>query len=202
MKLPGVSLAFLETLLNRLIQDQPGIVSDTLDNQCVLLHLEGLDTRLYLRFSKQTVFVFDEWSTEPDAIIRGTPVALASAGVSGRANTQDIKLEGDLQTAQAFERLLKQIDIDWEEHLSRFTGDVIAHQVGNLFRDVNQWGKDSANAFADDLRDYLQIEASHLPLPDEVDNFNNAVDDLHAAVERLEMRVRRLESRVNTESMA
>ena len=101
-----------------------------------------------------------------------------------------------IEVAQAFERLLKQIDIDWEEMLSRYTGDAIAYQVGNLVRGLKNWGQQSTNAFADDLRDYLQIEAQYLPLPDEVEAFNNAVDDLRAAAERLEMRVQRLQNRL------
>lgn len=195
MKPPGIALAAIETALNKIIADQPGIVSNRLYDKCVCLYLDGIDTTLYLRFTDQNVFVFSDWSKEPDATIRGTPVALAAAGVSNRATTQEIQLTGDLQVAQAFESLLKQIDIDWEELLSRLTGDAIAYQLGSLTRDFIKWGKQSSNAFADDLRDYLQIEARYLPMPDEVEQFNSEVDELRAAVERFEMRVQRLESR-------
>ena len=196
MKLPGIALATIETALNRIIADQPGIVSNRLHNKCVCLHLEGIDTSLYLRFTRQAVFVFNDWDNSPDATIKGTPMALAAAGLSDRATTQEIQLVGDLQVAQAFESLLKQIDIDWEELISRFTGDAIAYQLGNLTRGFINWGRQSSSAMADDLRDYLQIEARHLPLPQEVEQFNNAVDELRAAVERFEMRVQRLESRI------
>lgn len=195
MTLPGIALAAIETALNKIIADQPGIVSDRLHDKCVCLHLDGIDTTLYLRFTDQSVFVFNDWEKEPDATIKGTPIALAAAGVSNRATTQEIQLAGDLQVAQAFESLLKQVDIDWEELVSRFTGDAIAYQLGNFTRDLIQWGKQSSNALADDLRDYLQIEARHLPLPHEVEQFNSDVDELRAAVERLEMRVQRLELR-------
>lgn len=195
MKLPAIALATIETALNKIIADQPDIVSPMLHNQCVCLHLDGVDVTLFLRFTDQSVFVFDEWGQPADATIKGTPVALAAAGMSGRATTQDIQLEGNLQVAQAFETLLKKIDIDWEEIISRYTGDAVANQLGNLARGFMDWGRQSANAFADDLRDYLQIEARHLPMPHEVEQFNNAVDDLRASVERFEMRVQRLESR-------
>lgn len=195
MKPPGIALAAIETALNKIIADQPGIVSNRLYDKCVCLHLDGIDATLYLRFTSQAVFVFSEWDKEPDATIRGTPIALAAAGVSNRATTQEIQLTGDLQVAQAFESLLKQIDIDWEELVSRFTGDAIAYQLGNFTRNLINWGKQSSNAFADDLRDYLQIEARHLPMPHEVEQFNSEVDELRAAVERFEMRVQRLEAK-------
>jgi ubiquinone biosynthesis protein UbiJ len=195
MKLPALALATIETALNKIIADQPDIVRPVLHNRCVCLHLDGIGVILFLRFTEQSVFVFDEWDQPADATIKGTPVALAAAGMSGRATTHDIQLEGDLQVAQAFENLLKQIDIDWEEMISHYTGDAIANHLGNLARGFMHWSRQSANAFADDLRDYLQIEARHLPLPREVEQFNNAVDDLRASVERFEMRVQKLESR-------
>ena len=196
MKLPGVALASIETAFNKIIADQPEIVSDKLDNKCICLHLDGIELALFFRFVKTSVFVLDEWQQTADATIKGTPLALAAVGMSGGANTKDIKLEGDLQIAQAFEQLLSQIDIDWEESLSQYTGDAVAFQIGKLVKGFKSWGTQSANAFADDLRDYLQIETQHLPLPAEVDQFNNAVDETRAAVERFEMRVQRLASRL------
>jgi len=196
LKLPGVALATIEAAFNKIIADQPGIVSDRLHDKCVCLHLDGIDLPLYFRFINDTVFVFDGLQQSVDATIQGTPLALAAVSFSGEANTRDMKIKGDLQVAQAFERLLKEIDIDLEEILSRYTGDAIAFQIGNAVRGFKKWGSESANAFADDLRDYLQIETGQLPLPDEVKQFNNSVDEVRAAVERLEMRVQRFESRL------
>lgn len=196
MNLPGVALATIETAFNKIIADQPEIVSDKLDGKCVCLHLQGIELVLFFRFVKTSVFVLDEWQQAADATIQGTPLALAAVGLSGNANTKDIKLDGDLQIAHAFEQLLGQIDIDWEEIISQYTGDAIAFQVGQLVRGFKKWGGQSANAFADDLRDYLQIEAQYLPRPEEVEQFNNAVDETRAAVERFEMRVQRLASRL------
>ena len=196
MKLPGIALATIESTLNRIISDQPGIVSEHLHNRCICLYLDGIDTQLYLRFNDQAVYVFAESEAQPDATIKGTPIALATAGMNGQAHTENIQLEGDLQAAQAFEQLLKQIDIDWEEIISRYTGDAIAYQLGNIVRGLKHWGRQSTNAFADDLRDYLQIETRQLPLPQEVEQFNNTVDEVRAAVERFEMRVNRLASRL------
>jgi len=198
LRLPAVALATIETALNTIIADQPGIVSDKLDGRCVCLHLDGIGLPLYFRFVKDVVYVFDEWQQAADATIQGTPFALAAVSLSGEAHTKDLKIDGDLQVAQAFEGLLQRIDIDWEEIISQYTGDAIAFQIGNAVRGFKKWGKASANAFADDLRDYLQIETQQLPLPAEVEQFNNAVDEVRAAAERFEMRVQRLETRMTS----
>jgi ubiquinone biosynthesis protein UbiJ len=198
LNLPAVALAAIETMFNKIIMDQPDIVSDKLDNKCICLHLDGIGLPLYFHFTNNSVFLLDECQRPVDATIQGTPLALAAVSMSGSANTRDMKIDGDLQVVQAFERLLKEIDIDWEEIISHYTGDAIAFQVGKLARGFKKWGEQSRNAFADDLRDYLQIETRQLPLPAEVELFNNSVDEVRAAVERFEMRLQRFESNLST----
>ena len=39
-------------------------------------------------------------------------------------------IEGDTHIALALEQLFQKLDIDWEEHLSRFVGDVVAYKIG------------------------------------------------------------------------
>jgi len=196
MRLPTIALAAIETAFNKIIADQPDIVSSKLDGKCIGLHLDGVNLTLYFHFSNGSVFLLEECQRKVDATIQGTPLALAAVSVNGKANTEDLKIDGDLQAVQAYESLLKDIDIDWEEIISRYTGDAIAFQLGKLARGIKQWGNQSANAFADDLRDYLQIETEQLPLPAEVEELNNQVDEVRAVVERFEMRVQRFESRL------
>lgn len=195
MKLPGIVIATIETAFNHLIADQRGVVDPILNNHLVCIDLVGLDSRLYFHFIDFRLIVLNDTDRQADATIKGTPMALASAGIGG--NTRDIQLSGDLQLARAFETLLKNIEIDWEEILSHCTGDIIAFRIGEMVRGLGHWGRQSAQAFADDLRDYLQIETRQLPLPDEVNTFNRSVDDLRAAVERFELRVLRLKGRLS-----
>lgn len=192
MQLPSVALATIETAFNRLLAEQPGIVSTMLIRQCICIDLSGVDLQLYFRFMPDHLVVLGEYEGEPDATIKGTPVALAAAGMGGHANTRDLQLSGDLQVAQAFEKLLKDIDPDWEEWLSQHTGDAIAFRIGETVRGFQQWRQQAAQSFQEDLRDYLQIETDILPAADEVDRFNRDVDDFRAAVERFDLRVQRL----------
>lgn len=49
-----------------------------------------------------------------------------------------IIIHGDVKTAQLLVDLLQQIDIDLEELLSKYTGDIIAHQVGKLAKKIKK----------------------------------------------------------------
>ena len=197
MKLPETMLAGIEYAINRLITEQPEVVDPALSGKLVCIDLAGMDLQLYFHFIGDRIVVMGSTGRPADAGIKGTPIALAAAGLSGQANTRDIHLSGDLQLAQVFEALLKNLDIDWEEIVSRYTGDAIAFRLGESARGFRQWGRNAANALMDDLRDYLQVEGQHLPLPTEVDDFNRAVDEIRASTERFELRVQRLQDRLS-----
>ncbi len=197
MRLPGVILAGIETAFNRLIAEQPELIVPALTGKCVCLDLVGIDLILFFRFTSDRVILPGEYEQGADATISGTPLALISAGSGGRANTRELRFDGDLQVAQAFGDLLQDIDPDWEEWLSRYTGDVIAFRIGEAARYCRQWGRQAGQAFAEDLKNYLQFETRQLPVRTEVDQFIHGVDELRADVERLEMRLQRLQRRID-----
>ena len=116
-----------------------------------------------------------------------TPVLAAPALFQGA-----VKIDGDTETGQAFQDLLADVDWDWEEQLSRVTGDVIAHQTGKLAKQAKQLLSDSRDTLAQDCSEYLQEEAQWLPTQIEVDYFLADVDRLRDDVARLEARVKRL----------
>ena len=196
MKLPGVVLAGIETAFSHLIAEQPGIISPALVGRCVCLKLTGIDLILFFRFTSDHVILLDEYEKDADAVISGTPLALVSAGSGKRTDTRDLQFDGDLQVARAFGDLLGDMDPDWEEWLSRYIGDDPAFRTGEAVRYLRRWGRRAGQAFAEDLRDYLQIETRWLPVRTEVDQLNRDIDELRAAVERFAMRVRRLQRRI------
>ena len=90
--------------------------------------------------------------------------------------------------------ILDGIDIDWEEHLSRVTGDVLAHQVGNVARGMLEWGRNTLDTVSRDVAEYLHEESRDLPTRGEVDEFLARIDTLRLDVDRLEARVQRLQA--------
>ena len=87
------------------------------------------------------------------------------------------------------------VDIDWEEHLSRLVGDVVAHEVGGAARAARAFGRRAGRTAEQNLREYLQEEARLLPTRYELKELLDAVDVLRDDVERLAARVERLRRR-------
>lgn len=134
--------------------------------------------------------------SEPDAALTGSVLALARlAGPAGEQliSTGTIELYGDATVADDFRRLLRYGRPDWEERLAGLVGDVAAHGIGDVVRNVTRWGRDATRTFEQNVGEYLQEESRALPGRYEVDAFRDRVHELRDDVARLEARIARLE---------
>jgi len=201
MSLSTATSAGLELLLNRYLSLDPELPPrlTPLYGRVIALEVLGLGLRWYLIPGPAGIQVLGEFEGEADCTLRGTPLALARLGNEHRRTDQlfsgAVEIQGDSELGHRFGNLLGKLDIDWEEHLSKLTGDLLAHQTGNLVRGVGAWGREARASLAQDLPEYLQEELRLLPSRFEVEEFLAQVDDLRDDVERLEQRIQRLAAR-------
>ena len=96
---------------------------------------------------------------------------------------------GDLSLLADYQRLLKNLDIDWEDMLSQFTGDIIGHQTAQLIRTKFGWVKDRANSAQRLTKEFLTEELKTVPGKPELETFYRDVDELRLAADRAAARV-------------
>ena len=195
-------LSALQSALNAGLHLDPYTVQrlGSLAGKVVALELRGVNVTLFLALQSDRIEVRGEHTGAADARLSGTPLAFARLGLSGdRAalHTGDVQISGDTDLGQQLQDILVAMDIDWEEHLSRFTGDVVAHQAGNAARASQRWAQQSSTALLQDAGEYLKYERDLLPDRAQVETFMQQVDVLRDDVERLEARVKRLQKPIN-----
>ena len=202
MTLRDLSYAGLEAALNRYLGLDPVTRERlaALHGRTVGVEVLGLGlTLLFTPDETGELQVYGRHEGEPDCWLRGTPFDLLRAGDRARGAdqlfSQRVRIEGDSGLAQRFGAILGEIDIDWEEHLSRIVGDVVAHEVGSTARVAQDFGQRTGRTAEQNLREYLQEEARLLPTRYEAKEFLDAVDALRDDVERLAARVARLVDR-------
>jgi ubiquinone biosynthesis protein UbiJ len=203
VSVPAIVLAGLEITLNRYLSLDPETLSRLagMTGKLIAVELRGIELTLYMAPHSGGIQLLREYDGSADAVISGTPLALARVGIGeerGLLFAGEVEIRGDVTLGQRFESVLRELDIDWEEHLSYLVGDAAAHQVGNLVRDALQWGTKSVDTLGRDLTEYLQEESRQLPQRDEVNKFLAAVDVLRNDVERLNARVKRLQARIDS----
>ncbi len=194
--------AALESALNLYLKQDPDALQHAagLQGKTIAITLSGTDFTLYFLPDPKGVQVLGHYEGDVDTRLTGTPLGFARLALDSREDALfqgAVRIDGDTDTGQAFQDLLTGVDWDWEEQLSRITGDVVAHQAGKLAGQAKHFLSDSRDTLSQDCSEYLQEEAQWLPSRTEVDYFLTDVDRLRDDVERLEARVKRLQQTVD-----
>jgi ubiquinone biosynthesis protein UbiJ len=166
------------------------------DGKLIAIDVRGPNVSIYLAVEGDRVNVVDQHDAEPDATIIGSPAALFKLGVKRDSADLffkgEVEIRGDTRLGRQFKSVLAEMDIDWEEQLSRLVGDIAAHRLMSAVGDLRQWGRSAASNFSDDVGEYLQEESRDVVGGAELDMFNQQVDEIRDGAERLQVRIDRL----------
>jgi ubiquinone biosynthesis protein UbiJ len=124
-----------------------------------------------------------------DVTLTGSLASFAKRGLyKDAAGTfpQGIEIEGDMELAQKFNRILLDSHIDWEEILSILTNDNIAHCMSDIIQYFKRFKISSQKNLQENITEYVQEEAKLLPSHGEVEDFFADIYILKNNVERLE----------------
>ncbi|MCI0653589.1 MAG: SCP2 sterol-binding domain-containing protein [Methylococcaceae bacterium] len=198
----AIFLSMLESAVSRYIALDPDATRllQPISGKVIAIRITGPDWIFYLCPSDNSLQLLEHYEGRPDTTLSGSPFAFASLGLSDNPSsvvfTGKVTIEGDVSVGRNFQMLFKRLDIDWEEQLSHVTGDIAAHQIGNLVRGTLQWGQESFRAMKLNITEYLQEERRDLPTSYECSELFHDVDSIRADTDRLEMRIKRLGNQV------
>ncbi len=191
----------LETAINSYIalDDNSRYLLAPLAGKVIAITVQPFNETIYLCPANDAIQCLDVSPAEqPDTHITGSPLALGLMGVSSKPMRSifsgEVKIEGDTHTARKFQDLFAKLDINLEAKLAHYTGDSIAHSIGQFFRTGQNWSKDSIETFRLNIAEFLQEETRDLPAGPEIDIFYRQVDELRTDFDRLHSRIERLEN--------
>jgi ubiquinone biosynthesis protein UbiJ len=199
MRIPDRLLQSFETALNRYLMLDPETRQRMaqLAGRCIGIELAGTGIRIYIHPDHNGVHL-TEHAEQVDTMLHGTPLSLLQLGLGEDTGktlfSGAVTITGDMETGQTFKSILDTMDIDWEEQLSRLTGDVFAHQAGNAARRVRDTLRSTSLTLQQDLGEYLREELRLVPSRIEIRNLAEDIGELRSATDRLEARIRRLQA--------
>ncbi len=191
-------LGMMEVTVNHYLRLDPDAFSAATEfaGQVVALDLRGIQETIFLHFTSDGVHLTLSLDREPDARVKATVTSLLRSLRSREADklalNPDVSVEGDTDLVYGVKGVIDRIDVDWEEELSHFVGDVFAHQMGNVYRRAEKWREKTWDTFLQDVVEYLVEEGRLIPHKDEIIAFVEAVDTLREDADRLEQRILRL----------
>lgn len=187
-----------EALINRTLKLDPETQERLTGLSGKVLSLEFINTGLvlYIIPGMEGVRLDTDYSGEVYVSIRGSPVNLVaylmSSSGKGEGFTGRLEIIGDVGLAQEFQLIIREVDLDWEEFLSHWLGDTLAHKMGNMVRSTINFARDTKRTLELDVSEYLRYEKEILPEQNEVDEYIAAIDELRNDTERLKLRVSKL----------
>lgn len=140
----------------------------------------------------------EEGGTTPDLSLSGPVFALIRFALRRDPTgglPEAVTVSGDLGLAQRLRRLIRRYRFDFEEVLSRYLGDVAAHEVARHAVSAGDWARGAVESLSEDLAEYLVEESRMVAERRELARFADAVDALRDDVERLDARVAALSRR-------
>jgi ubiquinone biosynthesis protein UbiJ len=102
-----------------------------------------------------------------------------------------VEVTGNARLADAVMGLVRHLRWDFEEDLSRVTGDVVAHRVADGLRGFAAWAPDAAQRLTGAFAAYATDEAKLLLGREDLEAFAGEVTQLRDAIARLVARMRR-----------
>ncbi|ABA58802.1 Protein of unknown function DUF1243 [Nitrosococcus oceani ATCC 19707] len=199
MYLPSILLAPIEASVNASLRLDPDTLAQVaaISGQCIAVELRGLDLQIFIEPTAEGILLATSSDSPPVATLSGTPLNLLRMAItpsdSSPLLTGEVQIHGDIELGRKLRTLLQGFDLDLEELLSHYTGDLLAHQIGNRMRGFKAWCQRAAGTLGQDLAEYLREESQLLPNHAKVTTFLDEIDRLRADSSRLEARVQRLQ---------
>ncbi len=169
---------------------------EPLEDKSIRIQLTDYNDQFILSVTDQTVHIDREADGAEDVVVRTTLSKLFRLLIQGRPGPdrlQDFDIVGDVVLMQKLYQVFSTVQLDWEDELAKWMGDIPARQVGNVLRWSRRQAADWSETIRTKVRNTLVDEQYLIAEKSKVDHFLNAVDTLQADVDRLTQRVSRLE---------
>ena len=175
-------------ILNHLLSQNDWMQSKLINHKNKVIVIEISGFKLILRIDKNGLLQSLNESEEIDCIIKLTVNDLINQVINN--NNGNISIEGDLELANEVSQVLKKIEWDFEEDLSRYIGDIPAIQTTKILKKIVASSKKNINNITGTLLEYWQEENKILTKKRNVEIFYSEVDKIVEDTERLEARIK------------
>lgn len=197
-------ISVLEAAINNLLALDANVGESLapLAGKVIAMTITPFNETIYLCPAADAIQLLDDYPERPDTRLTGSLLAFGLMGISGKPMRSifsgAVVIEGDMHTGRRFQELFAKLDINLEDKLARYTGEHFAHQVGQIFRGGQDWGKDTLETFRLNAAEFLQEETRDVPAAPEMDVFYQQIDELRLDFDRLQSRIERLEAGLDT----
>ena len=182
-------------ILDHLLSQNDWMQSKLVDHKNKIIIIKISDLKLILKVDENGLLHSLNEAEKFDCIIKLTVNSFISQLINN--NNSNISIEGDLELANQVAQVLKKIEWDIEEDLSKYIGDIPAIKTTKILKKVVTKGQKNIGNITGALLEYWQEENKILTKKINVEIFNSEVDKIVEDTERLEARIKIMVEKIN-----
>jgi ubiquinone biosynthesis protein UbiJ len=175
-------------ILDHLLSQNDWMQSKLVDHKNKIIIIKISDLKLILKVDENGLLHSLNEAEKFDCIIKLTVNSFISQLINN--NNSNISIEGDLELANQVAQVLKKIEWDIEEDLSKYIGDIPAIKTTKILKKVVTKGQKNIGNITGALLEYWQEENKILTKKRNVEIFNSEVDKIVEDTERLEAKIK------------
>ena len=193
-----VITTIMETSINKLlVYDEESLsLLSSHTGKVLAVDLINTDSVFFITITHYGLKITTEHEGEPEVFVYGTPLELINYLIAidgeGSISSGSFIITGDIALAQKLQSIFRNLDVDWEEHISHWIGDNLAHKSGRTVNKTINLIRNVDSTIKSNISEYLRYEKEVLINKNELSEFNDSVDKLRDDVERLKAKINRI----------
>ena len=191
-----------ETLINAALTKDPASKQalTKLEGQVLLVESTLPPLTIAIEPTATGIQLHDNWDGNVTVTINGTLIAMAAIAVNAKESISfsgtGVNVSGNLDTLHQLNKIMGDVDIDWEGALAEIIGDIPAHLIAKGIRNSAVIRKDIVTRASSGLVEVAQEEFNLTPSKNEFEAMIPDIRQLSADAYRLAARVKRLYQKV------
>ena len=187
-----------ETLINAALTKDPASKQalTKLEGQVFLVESTLPPLTVAIEPTATGIQLHDNWDGNVAVTINGTLIAMAAIAVNAKESISfsgtGVNVSGNLDTLHQLNKIMGDVDIDWEGALAEIIGDVPAHLIAKTVRNSVVIRQDIVTRASTGLVEVAQEEFNLTPSKNEFETIIPDIRQLSADADRLAARVKRL----------
>jgi len=194
--------AGLEATINKALQYDPAtrLKLQALTGKSLAVEISELNLLLCVHFETDIVRLSSNGDGATTRLVGSLP-GLINLALSERVNLadSDVQAWGNTALLADIKVIASDLDLDWEEAINDWLGDILGHQVAEKLRFQFGWLKQRSKAGKRLLSEFITEELRAVPSDSEVRDFNDQVDNLRLAADRANARFERLKQKFSSQ---
>ena len=181
-------------ILDHLLSQNDWMQTKLIDHKNKVVVIEISSIKLILKIDEKGLLHSLNETKEFDCIIKLTVNDFINQLINKKNG--NISIKGDLELANQVSQVLKKIEWDVEEDLSKYIGDIPATQATKVLKKIVTNSQKNISNISGALLEYWQEENKILTKKRDVEIFNSEVDKIVEDTERLEAKIKKIVEKI------